>query len=99
MWYLVIFHVDVGEQGSTTFRVLIILQHLGIATLTTRSRYHGSLVLTALYLLDRPILSLTLTRGSGHRTLVQGTLWTYTLGQTWNQEVDETQDGHGPGFW
>jgi hypothetical protein len=33
---LVIFRADVGDQGSTTLRVLIILQQLGIATLTTR---------------------------------------------------------------
>ena len=59
LWYLVIFHADVGEQGSATFHVLIILQHLGIATLTTRSRYRGSSVLTALYLLGLPVSSLT----------------------------------------
>jgi len=39
---LVIFHVDVGDQDSTTLLVLTILQQLGITTLTTRPRYHGS---------------------------------------------------------
>jgi hypothetical protein len=49
LWYLVISHADVAKLGSTTFLVLIMLQHLSIATLPTRPRYHGSSVLTALY--------------------------------------------------
>ena len=76
LWYLVIFHADVGEPDSTTFLVLVMLQHLSIATLPTRPRYRGSLVLIALYLLGLLVSSLTLMRGSGHRTLVRGTLRT-----------------------
>jgi hypothetical protein len=74
MCSLVIFHADVGDQGSTTLCVLIILQQLGIATLTTRPRYRRSSLLTALCLLGRPVSSLTWTRGSGQNTLDRGTL-------------------------
>jgi hypothetical protein len=73
-WSLVIFHADVGDQGSTTLRVHIILQQFDIATLTTRPRYRGSSVLTALCVLGCPVLSLTYTRGSGQNTLGRGTL-------------------------
>ena len=59
LWYLVISHADVGKPGSTTFLVLIMLQHLSIATLPTRPRYHGSSVLSAFYIFGLPVLSLS----------------------------------------
>ena len=59
LWYLVISHADVGKPGSTTSLVLIMLQHLSIATLPTRPRYRGSSVLTALYRLGLPVSSLS----------------------------------------
>ena len=74
LWYLVISHADVGKLGSTTFLVLIMLQHLSIATLPTRPRYRRSSVLTALYRLGLPVSSLSWTRVSGHLTLGQNTL-------------------------
>jgi hypothetical protein len=67
-------HACVGEQGSTTFHVLTMLQHHSIATLLTRARYRGSLVLIALYVHGLPVLSLTLTNHNGHRTWVRNTL-------------------------
>ena len=74
LWYLVISHADVGKPGSTTSHVLIMWQHLSIATLPTRPRYHRNLVLTALYRLGLPVLSLSWMRFSGHLTLGQNAL-------------------------
>ena len=74
LWYLVISHADVGRPGSTTSLVLIMLQHLSIATLPTRPRYRRSSVLTALYRLGLPVSSLSWTRVSGHLTLGRNTL-------------------------